>query len=65
MGPDRRVYMYRAGEAKIFASPEEIPTGEGWQDTPVPDVPAAPEPAPEEPAPKRKKITLPPPEETA
>ena len=61
MEPDRSVYMYRAGEAKIFASPEEIPSGEGWQDTPVPDVPAQPE----ETAPKRKKITLPPPEETA
>lgn len=53
---DRSVWMYRAGEAKIFASPEEIPAGEGWQDTPVP---AAPEPAPaEEPAPKRKKLSL-------
>ena len=61
MEPDRSVYMYRAGEAKIFAPPEEIPSGEGWQDTPVPDVQAQPE----EPAPKRKKITLPPPEEPA
>ena len=28
-------WMYRAGEAKIFASPEDVPAGEGWQDTPV------------------------------
>lgn len=31
------VFMYRKGEAKMFASPEEIPQGEGWQDTPVPE----------------------------
>lgn len=55
----RSVYMYRAGEAKIFASPEEIPAGEGWQDTPVLDLPSAPEAAPaEEPAPKRRKLSL-------
>lgn len=59
MAADRRVYMYRAGEAKIFASPEDIPAGEGWQDTPVSDMPADPEPV-AEPAPtKRKKLQLP------
>ena len=52
----RSVYMYRAGEAKIFASPEEIPAGEGWQDTPVLDLPSAPEAAPTEP--KRRKLSL-------
>lgn len=41
------VFMYRKGEARMFASPEEIPAGEGWQDTPVaeaaePDIPAEP-----------------------
>lgn len=49
---DTRVYMYRKGEAKIFASPEEVPAGEGWQDTPVPDD-AEPEVA-DDPAPKRR-----------
>jgi len=29
-------WMYRKGEAAIFASPEQVPAGEGWQDTPVP-----------------------------
>lgn len=45
---DTRVFMYRKGEAKLFASPAEIPAGEGWQDTPVPDdaPDAAPVPAP-------------------
>jgi hypothetical protein len=32
--PDRRVFMYRLGEARMFDSPESIPAGEGWQDTP-------------------------------
>ena len=29
------VWMYRNGEARLFASPEEVPDSEGWQDTPV------------------------------
>lgn len=29
------VWMYRKGEAKIFASPEEIPANEGWVDSPT------------------------------
>ena len=29
------VWMYRKGEAKIFASPEEIPANEGWVDSPA------------------------------
>lgn len=32
---DRRCWRYRAGEAKIFTSPEEVPTGEGWVDSPA------------------------------
>lgn len=30
-----QVWMYRKGEAKIFASPEEIPADEGWVDSPA------------------------------
>jgi len=54
----RRVYMYRKGEAKIFASPEDVPAGEGWQDTPVADTadePVADEAA-EKPKQRRKKF---------
>lgn len=40
------VFMYRKGEAKLFASPEDVPAGEGWQDTPVP---AGAEPEADEP----------------
>lgn len=37
-GPkDERVWMYRKGESKLFQSPADVPDGEGWQDTPVPD----------------------------
>jgi len=32
------VFMYRKGEAKLFASPEDVPSGEGWQDTPPADM---------------------------
>lgn len=28
------VFMYRKGEARLFASPDEIPAGEGWVDSP-------------------------------
>lgn len=59
MAPDRSVYMYRAGEAKLFASPEDVPAGEGWQDTPVAELPVD-EPAEAEPIRKRKKLHLPP-----
>lgn len=40
--------MYRKGEGKIFPSPEDVPTDEGWQDVPVPDEPESEE------APKRR-----------
>lgn len=46
------VWMYRAGEAKLFASPDAIPANEGWQDTPVPAEPAADE-VPDETKPRR------------
>lgn len=28
------VWMYRKGEAKLFASPDEVPKGKGWSDSP-------------------------------
>jgi len=33
--PDRRVMMFRKGERKIFRSPEDVPAGEGWVDSPA------------------------------
>lgn len=32
------VFMYRKGEAKIFASLSEVPPNEGWQDMPPADM---------------------------
>ncbi len=29
------VWMYRKGEARLFASPDRVPANEGWQDSPV------------------------------
>lgn len=29
------VWMYRKGEAKVFASLEEVPANEGWVDSPA------------------------------
>lgn len=29
------VWMYREGEAKLFASPDDVPAGEGWTDSPT------------------------------
>lgn len=46
MSEDRRVWMYRKGEAKLFDSLEAVPPGEGWRDTPAADEP--------EPASKRR-----------
>ena len=34
---DTRIWKYRKGEARLFASPEDVPEGEGWQQFPVPD----------------------------
>lgn len=34
---DPRVWMYRKGEARLFASQDAVPKDEGWQDTPVPE----------------------------
>lgn len=46
MDEDRRIWMYRKGEARLFNSPDEVPKGEGWRETPVGDEP--------EPASKRR-----------
>ncbi len=37
------VFMYRKGEARMFASLEDVPAGEGWQDTPPSDMHVAPD----------------------
>lgn len=29
------VFMYRKGEARLFASPDDVPAGEGWVDSPA------------------------------
>lgn len=52
------VWMYRKGEAQMFASPGEVPEGEGWVDTPVPadDVPAESEPVKRKPGRPRKVV---------
>jgi hypothetical protein len=44
------VFMYRKGEAKIFASPNAVPSGEGWVDSP-----AKAEAAPKKKAPAKVK----------
>lgn len=42
---DRRCWRYRPGEARIFATPDDVPQGEGWVDSPA-LVEAAPAPPP-------------------
>lgn len=32
---DRRCWRYRKGESQIFNSPEEVPEGQGWVDSPT------------------------------
>lgn len=32
---DTRCWRYRAGEARIFASPDCVPEGQGWVDSPA------------------------------
>ena len=49
MTADTRVWMYRKGEARLFASPADVPKDEGWQDSPpspdAPDKALEPKPA--------------------
>lgn len=33
--PDTRLWMYRRGEARCFASTADIPPGRGWTDSPA------------------------------
>jgi hypothetical protein len=40
--PDRRVFMYKGKEARLFNSPDEVP--EGWLDHPTDDAPAVADP---------------------
>lgn len=42
------IYMYRKGEAKLFASPEDVPQGKGWVDSPA-KIEAEPEAKPAKP----------------
>lgn len=35
---DTRVWMYRGGEAVCFASPNAVPSGQGWSDRPGSDI---------------------------
>lgn len=35
MSTDRRCFRYRQGESRLFNSPEEVPEGEGWVDSPA------------------------------
>lgn len=37
---DTRVWMYRAGEARCFPSPDAVPAGKGWADRPGASPPA-------------------------
>jgi hypothetical protein len=36
MDTDTRLWMYRAGEARLFDHPSQVPAGQGWQRFPVP-----------------------------
>ena len=38
---DRRVYMFKGKEARLFNSPDDVPEGEGWQGAPY-DLDTAP-----------------------
>lgn len=49
------VYMYRKGEARIFASPDDVPQGEGWVDSPAKVVDSEPPKTDEQPKKRRKK----------
>jgi hypothetical protein len=55
MSVDTRLWMYKAGEARLFDHPGEVPAGDGWQRFPISQLeedgqrgpsgsPAAPEP---------------------
>jgi hypothetical protein len=47
MAADTRLWMYKAGEARLFEHPGHVPAGQGWQRFPVPaDSSEAPAKAP-------------------
>lgn len=33
--PATAVWMYRDGESRLFASPSDVPKGQGWVDSPA------------------------------
>lgn len=35
MSEDKRVFMYKGNEARLFDSIEDVPAGEGWTDHPT------------------------------
>jgi hypothetical protein len=45
--------MYRKGEAQLFASPEDVPQGEGWVDSPA--LVSVEEPQPQPPTKRKRK----------
>lgn len=51
MDEDKRVFMYKGQEARLFDSLEDVPDGEGWRDAPY-DIEAEADPAPK----KSKKV---------
>ena len=36
MPADTRLWMYKAGEARLFEHPDRVPAGQGWQRFPAP-----------------------------
>ncbi len=48
---DTRLWMYRAGEARLFEHPDHVPGDEGWQRFPAPSQ--------EQPLPETPRVTLP------
>ena len=42
MSGDTRLWMYKAGEARLFDHPGQVPAGQGWQRFPVPESAAPP-----------------------
>jgi hypothetical protein len=42
MSSDSRLWMYKAGEARLFDRPGQVPAGQGWQRFPVPESAAPP-----------------------
>jgi hypothetical protein len=52
MTADTRLWMYKAGEARLFEHPDEVPAAQGWQRFPAPAIAAAT-------LPKTPRVSLP------